>query len=98
MLRVGHRGARFYAPENTITSFRKALELGANAVELDVRKTKDDHIVVVHDEDVKRTTNREGLVRELTLKDIKSLSIEGDEKIPTLEEALDFWIRKSKSS
>lgn len=96
MLRIGHRGARAYAPENTLTSFKKALEIGVDAVELDVRKTKDNQIVVIHDADVKRTTNGEGLVSELTLKEIKGFSAEGGEKIPTLEEALDFLGKKVK--
>ncbi len=94
MLRVGHRGARAYAPENTLTSFRKAIELDVNAIEFDVRKTKDGILVVIHDADVKRTTNGEGLVSELTLNKIKSLSTEDNEKIPTLEEALDFLEKK----
>jgi glycerophosphoryl diester phosphodiesterase len=94
MLRIGHRGARAYAPENTLTSFKKAIELDANAIELDVRKTKDGPLVVIHDADVKRTTNGEGLVSELTLNQIKALSTEGNEKIPTLEEALDFLDKK----
>jgi len=96
MLRIGHRGARAYAPENTLTSFKKALEIGVDAIELDVRKTKDNQLVVIHDDNVKRTTNGDGLVCELTLKDIKGLSAEGGEKIPTLEEALDFLDKKVK--
>jgi glycerophosphoryl diester phosphodiesterase len=96
MLRVGHRGARAYAPENTLASFKKAIELGVDAVELDVRKTKDNQIVVIHDADVKRTTDGEGLVAELTLGQIKSFSAEGGEKIPTLGEALDFLGKKVK--
>jgi glycerophosphoryl diester phosphodiesterase len=96
MLKVGHRGARAYEPENTIRSYRKALELGVDAVELDVRKTKDDEIVVIHDADVKRTTNGKGLVSELTLKEIKSFKMEKDERIPTLQEALDFLDEKVK--
>ena len=96
MLRIGHRGARAYAPENTIASFRKALEIGVDAVELDVRRTRDDKLLVIHDEDVKRTTNGEGLVCELTLEQIKGFQAEGGEKIPTLEEALDFLDKKVK--
>jgi len=96
MLRIGHRGARAYAAENTIASFRKALEIGVDAVELDVRKTKDNQLVVIHDADVKRTTNGEGLVSELTLKEIKDFSAEGGEKIPTLKETLDFLDKKVK--
>jgi glycerophosphoryl diester phosphodiesterase len=93
MLKVGHRGARAYEPENTIRSFRKALEIGVDAIELDVRRTKDGEIVVIHDADVKRTTNGEGFVSELTLEEIKRFGAEKDEKIPTLREALDFLDR-----
>lgn len=95
-LKIGHRGAKAYEPENTILSFKRAIELGANAVELDVRRTKDGEIVVIHDAEVDRTTNGRGLVSELTLSEIKRLSTEKGEKIPTLEEALDFLDRKVK--
>jgi glycerophosphoryl diester phosphodiesterase len=96
MLRIGHRGARAYAPENTVASFRKAIEIGVDAIELDVRKTRDNQIVVIHDADVKRTTNGKGLVSELTLEQIKSFSTEEGEKLPTLQEALDFLDKKVK--
>ena len=96
MLRIGHRGARAYEPENTLRSFKKALEIGVDAVELDVRKTKDNQLVVIHDADVKRTTDGKGLVSELTLTEIKTFSTEKGEKIPTLKEALDFLDRKVK--
>jgi len=96
MLRIGHRGARAYEPENTMRSFRKALEIGVDAIEFDVRKTRDNHIIVIHDADVKRTTNGKGLVADLTLKEIKELSTEKGEKIPTLEEALELLDNKVK--
>jgi glycerophosphoryl diester phosphodiesterase len=96
MLCIGHRGARAYEPENTLRSYKKALEIGVNAVELDVRKTKDNQLVVIHDADVKKTTNGKGLVSEFTLKQIKEFSTEKDEKIPTLKEALDFLDKKVK--
>jgi len=96
MLKIGHRGSRAYEPENTLRSFKKALELGVDAVELDVRRTKDGRIVVIHDAEVGRTTNGKGLVSELTLREIKQLVTEKGEKIPTLEEALDFLDRKVK--
>jgi glycerophosphoryl diester phosphodiesterase len=96
MLRIGHRGARAYEPENTLRSYKKALEIGVNAVELDVRKTKDNYLIVIHDADVKKTTNGKGLVSELTLKQIKEFSTEKNEKIPTLKEALDFLDKKVK--
>jgi glycerophosphoryl diester phosphodiesterase len=96
MLRIGHRGARAYEPENTLRSFKKALEIGVDAVELDVRKTKDNQLVVIHDADVKRTTDGKGLVSDFTLKEIKEFSTEKGEKIPTLKEALDFLDTKVK--
>jgi glycerophosphoryl diester phosphodiesterase len=96
MLRVGHRGARAYEPENTLRSFKKALEIGVNAIELDVRRTKDNRLVVIHDADVKRTTNGKGLVSELTLNEIKEFSTAKGEKIPTLNEALNFLNSKVK--
>jgi len=95
-LKVGHRGARAYEPENTLRSFRKALELGVNAVELDVRRTKDGELVVIHDNKVDRTTNGRGLVNELTLEEIEKLDAGKGEKIPTLEEALEFLDKKVK--
>ncbi len=97
MIKVGHRGARAYEPENTLRSFKKAIELGVDAVELDIRRTKDNEIVVMHDADVKRTTNGTGLVSELSLEEIKNLTSEKGEKIPTLEEALDCLDKKVKT-
>jgi glycerophosphoryl diester phosphodiesterase len=96
MLRIGHRGAKADAPENTLTSFKKAIEIGVDAIELDVRKTKDNKLVVIHDADIKRTTNGKGLVAKLTLKEIKGFSTEGGETIPTLEEVLDFLDKRVK--
>jgi len=72
------------------------LELGVDAVELDVRRTKDGEVVVIHDAEVDRTTNGKGLVSELTLEEIKKLVTDKGEKIPTLEEALDFLDKKVK--
>ena len=96
MLKIGHRGARAYEPENTLRSFNRAIELGVDAVELDVRRTKDGEIVVIHDAKVDRTTDGKGQVSELTLDEIKQLSTDKGEKIPTLEEALDFLDKKVK--
>jgi len=96
MLKIGHRGAGAYEPENTLRSFREAIELGVDAVELDVRKTKDGKVVVIHDAKVDKTTNGKGSVGELTLDEIRQLVTEKGEKVPTLEEALDFLDRKVK--
>jgi glycerophosphoryl diester phosphodiesterase len=97
MLKIGHRGARAYEPENTLRSFKRALELGVDAVEFDVRRTGSGEIVVIHDEKVDRTTNGAGVVNELTLNEIKQLSTEKGEKIPTLEEALSCLGNKVKN-
>jgi glycerophosphoryl diester phosphodiesterase len=79
---VAHRGASIEQPENTIEAFEAAIELGADAVEFDVRMTADGHAVVMHDPDVSRTTEGDGLVSEMTLEEIRKLGV------PTLEEAL----------
>ena len=94
MLKIGHRGAKAYEPENTLRSFQRAIELGVDAVELDVRKTKDNKLVVIHNVNVNKTTNGKGSVNQLTLAEIKKFVTEKDEKIPTLEEALDLIKKK----
>jgi len=90
MLKIGHRGARGLAPENTLKSFAKAIQLGADMVEFDVQLTKDKKIVVIHDFTVDRTTDGNGKVSRLTLEEIKQFSAGQGEKIPTLTEALEF--------
>ena len=82
VLIVAHRGASAYEPENTIRSFDNAFQLGADFVELDVRLSKDGSLVVIHDEAVDRTTNGSGLVRDLTLSELKLLDAGKGEKIP----------------
>jgi glycerophosphoryl diester phosphodiesterase len=89
LLKIGHRGARAYEPENTLSSFRRAVELGVDAIELDVRKTKDNEIVVIHNSDVNKTTDGSGAVSDFTLEEIKRFVTEKGEHIPTLEEVLD---------
>ncbi len=86
---IGHRGARGLEPENTLRSFRSAMELGVDALECDVRMTRDYHAVLMHDESVARTTNGTGLVAELTLADIRALDAGHGERVPTLEELLE---------
>jgi len=95
-LKIGHRGAKAYEPENTLRSFKKALDLGANAIEIDARLTKDGELVCLHDKKLERTTNGKGLVNERTLKEIKKLDAGKGEKVPTVEEALRFIDKKAK--
>lgn len=87
---MAHRGASGYAPENTLLAFKKAIEIGCDKVELDVRLTKDKKVVVIHDDDVDRTTDGRGKVAELTLKQIKKFNCEEKQKIPTLQEVIDL--------
>lgn len=68
---VGHRGAAGLEPENTIVSFKRALELGVDNVELDVHLTKDKELVVIHDATVNRTTNGQGYVGNITRGEIR---------------------------
>jgi len=87
---VGHRGAAGLAPENTLGGFRLALELGVDAVECDVRLTRDGHVVLCHDPTVDRTTDGSGLVAELDLRSIRRLDAGGGERVPLLAELLEL--------
>jgi glycerophosphoryl diester phosphodiesterase len=93
---VGHRGAAGYEPENTLRSFRRAIELGAGWIELDVRMSKDGVLMVMHDETVDRTTDGTGEVAELTLNELKRLDAGKGEKIPMLQEVIDLAKGKAK--
>ena len=65
-----HRGASAYAPENTMTSFRKALQLGANGIELDLQQTKEGKIVVFHDNKIDKKSNGKGKISDYTYKEL----------------------------
>ena len=86
---TGHRGAAGLEPENTIRSFNKALEIGVDAVELDVHLTKDKKLAVIHDTTVDRTTDGHGYVGDFTLDEIKKLDAGKGERVPTLQEVID---------
>ncbi len=94
---VGHRGAAYLAPENTIASLKKAIELGADAVEVDIHLSKDGEIVVIHDYTTNRTTNQDFVVAEenystleqLDAGSFKSIAFKG-EKIPLLKDVLEY--------
>jgi len=85
---IGHRGIRGLEPENTLRSFRRAIELGVDYVECDVRRTSDGRLVLMHDEDVARTTDGAGRVADLTFDAIRQLDAGRRERVPTLEELL----------
>jgi len=97
--RIAHRGAsgKGLAPENTMASFEKAIEVGVDAVEIDVHLTADNRVVVIHDRAVDRTTDGSGPVDTMTLDQVRELSAGSwfdtqfaSERIPTLEEVLDL--------
>jgi glycerophosphoryl diester phosphodiesterase len=86
LLCIGHRGAMGHAPENTLLSIRKAIELGTPCIEMDVYNV-DGHLVVFHDSRLERTTNGTGLLMDQQFDDLRTLDAGNGEKIPTLMEA-----------
>jgi glycerophosphoryl diester phosphodiesterase len=90
----GHRGARGHEPENTVRSVRRALELGADGVEVDVHFA-DGQLVVIHDDTLQRTTNGRGRVAEKTFAQLRALNAGAGERIPTLMEVFDAVHRRA---
>jgi len=89
IISIAHRGGIVPGyPENTLVAFRQAIELGAQAIEVDLRGTNDGAIVIMHDETVDRTTNGSGKVIDLTLAELRKLDAGHGESIPTYEEVL----------
>lgn len=100
---IAHRGASAYEPENTMPSFELAEDLNADYVELDIHLTKDGELIVMHDDDVKRTTEAVGKIKDFTLAELKELTanqekggkvaVSGKDKeayeIPTLQEVVE---------
>ena len=81
---IGHRGASADAPENTLKAFHLAIEQGAVGIEFDVHGTADGHIVVIHDEELERTTNGRGRVTQMKLAELGGIDAGAGEPIPTL--------------
>ena len=97
MINFAHRGASRYYPENTILSLKEGIKGGANGLEIDVHKTKDNELVVIHDEDIERTFKGKGLVKDMTLEELKAFKCRNKNfedniecKIPTLKEVLEL--------
>lgn len=96
-----HRGASTYAPENTLSALKKAIDIGVDGIEIDVQLTKDEVVVAIHDPLVDRTSDGKGSISSLTLLEAKKLDFGGwfsndykGEKIPTLKQILqllDGW-------
>ncbi len=88
-----HRGFSGKYPENTMLAFQKAVEIGVDGIELDVHLTKDNELVIIHDEDIRRTCDGEGLVKDMTLEELRRFDasatfrgVYGFCGIPTLRE------------
>lgn len=94
---VAHRGSSGVAPENTLAAFKRAIDDGADMIELDVRMTKDLELVVLHDRSIRRTTGARGYICHISLADLRRLdagswfhSSFSDERIPTLSQVIDI--------
>lgn len=84
MIKIGHRGAKGYASENTLASFQKAQELKVDGIELDIHLSKDGVPVVIHDATVNRTTSQQGFVRNFTATQLQEW------QIPSLQQVIDI--------
>lgn len=98
MILIGHRGARREAPENTLAGFRHLRQLGVNHVELDVRLSKDQQLVVLHDTTVNRTSDGKGRVLDFTAAELQRMDATlpmpqwpEHTGIPTLAQVLEEW-------
>lgn len=89
VLRIGHRGAAGYEPENTLRSFGRALGIGVDMIEFDVHVCASGEMVVIHDETVDRTTDGTGHVSDLTYQELRGLDAGLGERVPTLKEVFD---------
>jgi glycerophosphoryl diester phosphodiesterase len=89
ILRIGHRGAAGHAPENTLASVGKAIEFGVDLVEVDVQRSRDGHLVLIHDKTVDRTTNGKGRVAALSFVELQALDAGQGEPVPSLEALLE---------
>lgn len=94
MLKIGHRWAAWYMPENTLPSFEKAISLWVDMIELDVYMSKDFKIVVIHDETLHRTTNWMWNVSDFTYEELWQFDAGNGAKIPLLSEVIDLVNKK----
>ena len=95
MLKIGHRGAPGYEPENTLRSFTKALELGVDMIEFDVRVCKGGDLIISHESTPNDAAGNKELIENLTLAELKQYDVGKGERIPTLTEALDLINRRA---
>ncbi len=96
ILIVGHAGGKKTGPENSLKAFKKAIELEADFIEFDLRISKDNQIVIIHDPDTLNSTGMPGLVKDKTVQQLKKLDIGEGETIPTFREVLELIDNKIK--
>ena len=87
---AAHRGFCSKYPENTMLAFKKAIEIGVDQIETDIRITKDNQLVLIHDATLDRTTNGSGKVCDYTLEELKQLDAGNGQQIPTLRELFEL--------
>jgi len=90
----GHRGNPAENPENTMRSFRSAIDVGCDLIECDVHLSADGRLVVIHDHTLERTTNGAGLVRDHSAAELRKLDAGEGEKIPLLQEVVELALGK----
>jgi len=90
MKKIGHRGAKGHAPENTLESIKKALSLGVDGIEIDVHRSASGELVVFHDFTLDRMTDTSGEISKFTLNQLKKVKVKGHCQIPTLSEVMAF--------
>jgi len=83
---VAHRGASAYALENSRSAFLLAWEQGADMIELDVHRTRDNELVIMHDDDLRTTTNGRGKIKSLSLAEVQRFQLNNGEPVPTFEQ------------
>lgn len=85
---IGHRGAKGLALENTIAGFNLAQQLGVDAIEFDVRRTRDGQFVVCHDDRLRRVSNSNASIKRLTYSELHEIALKNGEHVPLLRDAL----------
>ncbi|MBN67274.1 MAG: hypothetical protein CMM94_06895 [Rickettsiales bacterium] len=96
MLAIAHRGAETHFPENTLSAFEKAIELGADAIELDAHVCMSGEPVVMHDNTIDRTTSRKGKIAKMNLAQLEALDAGDGKGVPSLIKALNLVNRRCK--
>ena len=93
---IGHRGAKGHVAENTLASIKKAMDLGADGIEIDVFRCRTGEIVVFHDKKLDKLTDGKGLIENKSLMELKKLKVLGtNEQIPTLNEVFEVIDNKT---